>query len=158
MKNKKKIFKFCEDNGFKYVYGMLKDVDKIETFEQLIQGLDDVSYFERMFEMIWDDDCMEYLSKNDPSLEESVAICEGLEINAYNLGNALMTENMKRKFKSLEGEITRLLRKDSKPKKEMNIYPVALYSRLVREGIVEEKNIEKITDIIRETLNMEDKK
>lgn len=89
--------------------------EEIETFDDLRTYLEDNGHFN--VEIIYYSNAMEYLSENDNSLTESLALandmgCDLANLNSETLASLLASENTRKDFEELEGEITELLEEE----------------------------------------------
>lgn len=109
MKNYEKIEKLLSDIDIEV---SLKD-EAIETFDELREFLEeDQGSFN--VEIIYYARAMEYLSENDPSLNESMALAQDMgyepkDINSELLASILASQNVRNDFDELENEISELL-------------------------------------------------
>lgn len=84
------------------------DVDNVEDFASLYSEIEDSEGFD--IDIIYFSNAMDYLLKNDPSLQESCALaaamgCDLANVNSEFLASLLSSQNTREEFNDLESEI-----------------------------------------------------
>lgn len=91
----------------------LKDIDLEKPFDSIYTSIDDNNGFE--IEIIYYSNAMEYLTRNDNSLRESIEIAlnygyELKNINSELLASLLASQNSREQFNNYENEINELFK------------------------------------------------
>ncbi len=89
-------------------YVNIEDIDYAYAFDSICDMINDNNGFD--IEVIYYSKAMDYLSENDPSLNESLGLAYemGFTVDSLNseiLASLLLTENVKNDFYNLENEI-----------------------------------------------------
>jgi len=85
------------------------DIDNINSFDDLCREIEDSNGFD--IEIIYYSRAMDYLIKNDPSLQESLSIASDYgydpkNLNSEILASLLASQNAREEFSELENEVT----------------------------------------------------
>ena len=89
-------------------YVNIEDIDFEYAFDSIIDMINDNNGFN--IEVVYYSKAMDYLSENDPSLQESLSLAYDLgftadSLNSEILASLLITENVRNDFYGLEDEI-----------------------------------------------------
>ena len=89
-------------------YVNIEDIDYNYAFDSIVDMINDKNGFD--FDVIYYSNAIDYLSENDPSLNESLGLAYemGFTVDSLNseiLASLLYTENVKNDFYQLENEI-----------------------------------------------------
>lgn len=92
------------------ILNYINDIEDINSFDDLLDVLNDNNAFIQESEVVYYASAIEYLQKNDPSLQESLAIAEqmGFSLNnlsSESLASLLKCELITQEFYELESEI-----------------------------------------------------
>ena len=85
------------------------DTETVNSYDDVRDQIEDNNGFD--IEIIYYSNAIEYLHKNDPSLQESLSIAEDMgftpgNLNSEILASLLASQNARNEFYSLESEIT----------------------------------------------------
>lgn len=85
------------------------DPENVESYDDLYNQIEDSQGFD--IDIIYYSNAIEYLSKNDPSLNESLSIATSMgfdltSLNSEILASLLASQNAREEFSELENEIT----------------------------------------------------
>lgn len=86
----------------------INDIDKSDAFDSIRDMIENNSGFN--VEIIYYANAIEYLQKNDPSLQESLSLAHDMgytcgNLNSETLASILASENVRNEFNELEDEI-----------------------------------------------------